>query len=269
MKDLQGKTAVVTGGASGVGRGIAEAMLAEGIRVAIADIEEDRLQATTRELGVAGFPVNVADAKSVAALADNVVSVFGSIDIVVNNAGVGAVAPIAQLTLDDWRWMLDVNLWGVIHGVHSFLPILCGNVGGGHIVNTASMSGVAPLAGMGAYAAAKSAVVALSESLAAELAAESSNVGVTTLLLGPVRSDLGRSSRNRTATYGVGALRDASLDELPVAHLPAVKSPAEVGRMTLAAIRTNSLYVFTHPELFSRVAARHAQLERACKGSQS
>src|SRR5918998_4006482 len=149
--DLEGKVAVVTGGASGIGKGIATALRDEGAQVVIADIEQGALDATAEELGVTGIRTDVSKAESVEALATEVVERFGTAHVIVNNAGIGPIGNVADLTLDDWRWIVDVNLWGVIHGVHHFLPILKANEDGGHIVNTSSVAGLVPSPGLGSY----------------------------------------------------------------------------------------------------------------------
>ena len=200
LPDLSGKVAVVTGGASGIGKGIATQLVAEGARVIIADIQRDAMAATAAEIGAAlAVQVDVSDPSSVDALARQVIETFGAVHVVCNNAGIGPLAPVADLTLDDWRWMIGVNLWGVIHGVHTFLPILKQNRDGGHIVNTASMAGLVAGPRLGAYAAAKYGVVGLTEVLAAELAADNSRVGVSVLCPGTVHTNIGNSSRNRPA----------------------------------------------------------------------
>jgi NAD(P)-dependent dehydrogenase (short-subunit alcohol dehydrogenase family) len=187
LPDLGGKVAIVTGGASGIGKGIATQLVAEGARVIIADIQRDAMAATAAEIGAAmAVHVDVSDPASVDALARQVIETFGAVHVVCNNAGIGPLAPVADLTLDDWRWMIGVNLWGVIHGVHTFLPILKQNRDGGHIVNTASMAGLVAGPRLGAYAAAKYGVVGLTEVLAAELAADNSRVGVSVLCPGTV-----------------------------------------------------------------------------------
>lgn len=172
VKDLHGKVGVVTGGASGIGKAIAAAMVAEGMQVMIADIEGDRLHSTAREIGAIACQTDVSSAQQVDALAASAIRQFGSVDVVCNNAGIGPMAPLHELTLNDWRWILDVNLWGVIHGVASFLPLLRANPAGGHIVNTASMAALMPVPGLVAYCASKYAVIGLSEAMAEDLAAE-------------------------------------------------------------------------------------------------
>src|SRR5215207_2645109 len=142
MDDLRGKVAVVTGGASGIGKAMAARFAAEGMSVVIADVEEPALAAAADELGVVGVRTDVSDAASVQALADAAVAQLGTVHLLCNNAGVGGGGRIRDLTLDDWRWIVDVNLWGVIHGIHSFLPLLLANDDGGHIVNTSALAGL-------------------------------------------------------------------------------------------------------------------------------
>ncbi|WP_345750875.1 SDR family NAD(P)-dependent oxidoreductase [Microbacterium rhizophilus] len=263
MTQISGAIAVVTGGAAGIGRGIAETLRDEGATVVIADIEQEALDRAARELGVEGVRVDVSDAASVAALAGHVVRVHGGVDIVVNNAGVGPQGRIADLTLDDWRWILDVNLLGVIHGVHAFLPLLRANPAGGHIVNTASMSAFAPMPGLGAYAASKAGVAALTEVLAAELAEDAPDIGVTLLTPGSVHTDIARSLRNRPAGTAQ-ALTDVDFAANPGKTAGAVwLTPGQVGRVVARAIRNDDFYAITHPGLLHRVETRHDGIRRA------
>lgn len=264
MKDLRGRVAVVTGGASGIGRAMAAAMIAEGMQVLIADIESDRLHRTAAEIGAAAQVVDVTRADQVAALADGVMQRFGRVDVVCNNAGIGPMAPLEQLTQADWKWMLDVNLWGVIHGISSFLPLLQANPDGGHVVNTASMAALMPVPGLVAYCASKYAVLGLSEAMAEDLAASGSAVGVSILCPGPVQTDLGTSTRNRPANLA-GALKDVKLEDSvqfqdqPVNWLGAEATAA----LVLRAIRNNERYVITHPDMIDPVLARHRAIEAA------
>jgi NAD(P)-dependent dehydrogenase (short-subunit alcohol dehydrogenase family) len=263
MTNIEGAVAVVTGGASGIGRGIAEVLAERCARVVIADIEKAAIDRATAELGVVGARVDVADPASVAALADEVMRRYGRVDIVVNNAGVGPVGPISDLTLADWDWVLDVNLRGVIHGVHTFLPLLRANAEGGHLVNTASMAAFAPLANLGAYAASKAAVAALSEVLAAELADEGSRVHVTLLTPGSVNTGISRSLRNRPAAPA-GGLQEADFAADPEKAATLVwRTPLEVGRVVARAIENDDFYAITHPNLLPRVEDRHAGIRAA------
>jgi NAD(P)-dependent dehydrogenase (short-subunit alcohol dehydrogenase family) len=266
LADLRGRVAVITGGASGIGRGIAERMLAHGMKVVIADIEEKSLTRTTQELGVFGVRTDVTDFASVATLAAATLKQFGKVDVVCNNAGIGPIARIADLTLDDWRWMINVNLWGVIHGVQAFLPILKANADGGHIVNTSSMSGLRTVPNLGAYAVTKFGVVALSEALARELAAENSRVGVSVLCPGPVRSDIGRSSRNRPKDLSEGHLTDVDIEKTPLdssVPTPRFVDASVAGDVVVEAIKRGELYAFTHPELVASANARHAAIAQS------
>jgi NAD(P)-dependent dehydrogenase (short-subunit alcohol dehydrogenase family) len=263
VTEIAGAVAVVTGGAAGIGRGIAEQLLAEGATVVIADIERQALEATAAAIGATPVAVDVSDPSSVRALAEAVTGRFGRVDIVVNNAGVGPQGRISDLTLSDWRWLLGVNLGGVINGIDAFLPHLRANPRGGHIVNTASMSAFSPLPGLGAYAASKAAVCALSEALAAELAEDGLAIGVTILAPGSVRTNIARSLRNRPAELA-GGLADVDFQADPGPTRGAVwLSPAEVGRITTRAIRNNDRYAITHPGLWGRVEGRHQALRAA------
>jgi NAD(P)-dependent dehydrogenase (short-subunit alcohol dehydrogenase family) len=263
VTEIAGAVAVVTGGAAGIGRGIAEQLLAEGATVVIADIERQALEATAAAIGATPVAVDVSDPSSVRALAEAVTGRFGRVDIVVNNAGVGPQGRISDLTLSDWRWLLGVNLGGVINGIDAFLPHLRANPRGGHIVNTASMSAFSSLPGLGAYAASKAAVCALSEALAAELAQDGLAIGVTILAPGSVRTNIARSLRNRPPELA-GGLTDVDFQADPGPTSGAVwLSPTEVGRITTRAIRGNDLYAITHPGLWGRVEARHQVLRAA------
>ena len=262
LPELRGKAAVVTGGASGIGKGIASQLIAAGMRVAIADIERDALQRTASELGATAFTADVSDAASVRALADAAVAEFGAIHVVCNNAGVGPLAPIAELTMADWDWIIGVNLYGVIHGVQAFLPILKANPDGGHIVNTASMAGLVAPPRMAAYCVTKFGVVALTEVLAAELAAEGSRVGASVLCPGTVRTSIGTSSRNRPPHLTGGGLADVdiSADDNPFYRWI---DPKDAGAVVVRAIRRGDLYALTHPEWYAMVEPRHRAIQDA------
>jgi NAD(P)-dependent dehydrogenase (short-subunit alcohol dehydrogenase family) len=256
--ELDGKVAVVTGGASGIGRGIAEALRAEGAQVVIADIEQGALDATAAELGATGIQVDVADAASVQALADEVVERFGTAHVVVNNAGIGPMCRIADLTMDDWRWMVDVNLWGVIHGIQSFLPILKANEEGGHIVNTSSMAGLMGAPNLGSYTLTKFGVLGLTEVLAIELEQDGSKVGATVLCPGTIHTNIGTSNRNRPSG-NEGNLNDVDISrEGAEVDMSAFRwmVPVEVGAIVVDAIKRGELYAITHPEWWPQLEQR-------------
>jgi NAD(P)-dependent dehydrogenase (short-subunit alcohol dehydrogenase family) len=253
--ELEGKVAVVTGGASGIGRAMAARFAADGMHVVIADVEPDALDATATELGVHAVRVDVSDEASVAALADEVVSRFGAVHVLCNNAGVGGGGRIADQTLNDWKWVIDVNLWGVVHGLHSFLPHLMVAPGGAHIVNTASMAGLASWPNIGPYCATKYAVVAISEALSTELAG--TDVGVSVLCPGVVRTNIFTSQRNRpqhlrndTQKAEARASNRQLMEQIGI-------DPSIVADRVADAIRDRQFWIFTHPELLDAVEARH------------
>jgi NAD(P)-dependent dehydrogenase (short-subunit alcohol dehydrogenase family) len=258
LADLEGKIAVVTGGASGIGKGIAQALRNEGAEVVIADIEQGALDAAAAEIGATGIRTDVSKAESVGALATEVVERFGTAHVIVNNAGIGPIGDIADLTLDDWKWIIDVNLWGVVHGVHHFLPILEGNEDGGHIVNTSSMAGLVPTPGLGSYVLTKYGVLGLTETLAQELAAKDSKVGATVLCPGTIHTNIGASSRNRPEGQD-GNLRDVDISqEGSDLDMSGVRwmVPIEVGAIVVDAIKRGELYAITHPEWWNLVEDR-------------
>jgi NAD(P)-dependent dehydrogenase (short-subunit alcohol dehydrogenase family) len=265
LADLQGKVAVVTGGASGIGKGIAEALRNEGAQVVIADIEQGALDATAEELGATGIRTDVSKSESVEALAKEVVERFGTAHVLVNNAGIGPLANIADLTLDDWQWMVGVNLWGVIHGIHHFLPILKANEDGGHIVNTSSMAGLVGMPGLGSYTLTKYGVLGLTEVLYKELADEGSKVGATVLCPGTIHTNIGTSSRNRPAG-NQGGLHDVDISqEGSEVDMSGVRwmIPIEVGAIVVDCIKTGELYALTHPDWWDMVEPRFQHIAAA------
>src|SRR5512134_171510 len=202
MEALAAKTAVVTGAASGIGLAIAKRLGAEGMRVVLADVEADALARAARELDGAGVetlavPTDVASAQQVEALAQRATDAFGAPHLVCNNAGVFAGGHCWEVSLADWKWTLDVNLWGVIHGVRSFVPRLLAHGDEAHVVNTASMAGLMSNPFSGPYTVSKHAVVALSEVLHHELTLTGTKVGVSVLCPEAVATRIGESERNR------------------------------------------------------------------------
>jgi NAD(P)-dependent dehydrogenase (short-subunit alcohol dehydrogenase family) len=254
MQELAGRVAVVTGGASGIGKAMAVRFRDAGMHVVIADVEEGALTATADELGVVGVRTDVADAASVQALADQVVERFGTAHVLCNNAGVGGGGVISSLTLNDWKWVIDVNLWGVVHGLHSFLPLLLANDDGGHVVNTASMAGLTAWPGIGPYNASKYAVVGISETLAMELG--DSPVGVSVLCPGVVNTNIFQSQRNRPES-----LRNPQRNPGARAANAQVTSmqgldPSVVADQVHDAIVERRFWILTHPELVEHVERR-------------
>ncbi len=261
MEDLRGKVAVITGGASGIGRAVAERAAAEGMKVVLGDIEEGPLKEAERELTAQGAEAlgvvtDVADVVSVRALRDRALDRFGAVHVVHNTAGVGLGGPIWEVSEEDWRWILGVNLWGVIHGVATFVPLFIAQ-GEGHVVNTASIAGLTTAPFLGPYNATKQAVVAISETLFKDLQAVGAPVGVSVLCPGFVQTRIAESDRNRPAwapdheVGGAAELRSA-VQGMVDSGIP----PGTVADRVIEAVRTNTFYILTHPELDDAVKTR-------------
>jgi NAD(P)-dependent dehydrogenase (short-subunit alcohol dehydrogenase family) len=268
MRELAGRTAFVTGGASGIGFALGRAFAEAGMKVMLADIETDALAAAVGSLhrfgsNVRGVICDVTDPVSVERAAEISYEAFGNVHVVCNNAGVVAAGGIDNISLDDWRWTLDVNLMGVLHGIRTFLPRIGAHGEGGHIVNTASMAGLISRLGFSPYAASKFAVVTMSEGLAMQL--EPLGIGVTVLCPGFVRTRIAESGRNRPDRYGPTHTHDpASAAGAAVTRLAErVESgldPSDVAARVLTAIQENELYVFTHPQFRVQVEERFATI---------
>lgn len=206
MKDFKDKTAVITGGASGIGRAMGELFLAQGMNVVLADIEQKALGATVTALKAGGgrcigVLTDVSKAGDVQGLADAALAEFGAIHIACNNAGVFAGGLLWEQSLADFQWQMDVNVWGVIHGIRTFVPIMAGQDSACHIVNTASMAAVTAMPYSGIYHMTKHAVLGLSESLYHELAFHVPNVKVSVLCPEAINTGIARSERNRPSAY--------------------------------------------------------------------
>lgn len=263
FNDLDGKVAVVTGGASGIGKALARQLIAQGMQVVIADIEQEVLLQAAAELGATPVRADVSSPSSVEHLAAEAMRRFGTIHVLCNNAGVASLARIADMKLPDWDWLLNVNLKGVIHGVTTFLPILKRNPDGGHIINTSSLSGFACTPGLGGYTVTKFAVLALTETLALELAEESSKVGITALCPGTVHTNLGSSSRNRPVALADAGLVDSDLEKTAYGAQFRWLDPDTVGAIAVSAMRRGDLYAFTHPDMRGPVDDRHHRIALA------
>ena len=262
MEHLQGKVAVITGGASGIGKAVAAKAAAEGMKVVIGDIEEGALKEAERDLAAGGADVlavvaDVSDAASVRELRDRALDRFGAVHLVHNNAGVGTGGPIWEIPEADWRWILGVNLWGVVHGIATFVPLLI-EQGEGHVVNTASIAGLTTAPFLGPYNATKQAVVAISETLYKDLQiAGVTGVGVSVLCPGFVQTRIAESDRNRPAwaperdVEGAPEMR-AAIQAMVDGGIPT----AAVADRVLGAVRTNAFYILTHPELNEAVRTR-------------
>ena len=252
MQELDGRVALITGGGGGIGRAIALTLAGEGMRVVVADVERDAAEAVAAELAASGAEasaetVDVSDPAAVEALAERCDERYGGVDVLCNHAGVVGPTPIGPASLDNWRWVVDVNVLGLVHAIHAFVPRMLARIGdeGGeaHVVNASSIAGL--LAGgrweISAYRASQLAIVGMSRDLRNELAG--SGIGVTVLCPGAVATRMWQAGRNRPAERGGPETyqRPSGLDGRVI-------DPLEVGRRTLHAIRENQLYAITHPE---------------------
>jgi NAD(P)-dependent dehydrogenase (short-subunit alcohol dehydrogenase family) len=261
-----GRVAVVTGAASGIGRALAEAFAGAGSAVVVADLdgaEAEEVAACIRDAGgeAEAVQVDVSDAAAVDQLAATTLEQFERVDVLCNNAGVSTFNLLRDQTLDDWHWVFDVNLWGVIHGLQSFVPIMRSQGTPAHIVNTASIAGLlSGVAFIGPYAATKVAVVSISETLSQELAIEQARIGVSVLCPSSVDTRVMESERGRPRAYGVEhrtemaesvrlAIRDSFTG-------PSGLTPAAVADRTLEAIRAGRFWIVTHPGERAAVDAR-------------
>jgi NAD(P)-dependent dehydrogenase (short-subunit alcohol dehydrogenase family) len=256
VRDLRGKVAVVTGGASGIGRALADRFGAEGMRVAVADVEEETLRAAEHELAGAGVEVlavatDVSLAESVDELARRTLERFGAVHVVCNNAGVSASGPSWEMPLASWEWVLGVNLWGVIHGLRAFVPIMV-EQGEGHVVNTASVAGLRAAPSTAAYSASKHAVVAISESLHHELAMAGSAVRVSALCPDWVATRILDADRNWLPRLGAPPERAVDparevVREWARQQVASGAAPADVAGLVVDAIRAERFWVLTDP----------------------
>jgi NAD(P)-dependent dehydrogenase (short-subunit alcohol dehydrogenase family) len=265
MKDLDQRVAVVTGAASGIGYALAERFADEGMRVVLADVEDEALARASESLNARGATTlavrtDVSQARDVEALAEATLARFGAVHVLCNNAGVGGdAAPTWELPLETWRWVLEVNFWGVVHGVRTFVPIMLRQNTEGHIVNTASMAGHLSMPLLSPYHATKFAVVSLTESLHYELALAEAKLRASVLCPGFVRTNIMDSARNRpehlcaplpTAEASQALL--GAFQSVVAAGIP----PSVVAERVVEAIREERFYVFPHPEMLVAVRAR-------------
>jgi NAD(P)-dependent dehydrogenase (short-subunit alcohol dehydrogenase family) len=257
VNTLEGRVAVVTGGGSGIGLGMAEAFTTAGMSVVVADIDGGRIERAAHRLRDAGasnvlaVPTDVRDPAAVTALAQRAVEAFGAVHVLCNNAGIGAIGRQWQISLDDWNAVLGVNLLGVVHGVHAFMPILV-EQDEAHVVNTASMSGLISSPGMGAYVTSKHAVVGLTKSLRADLAGRWPHVGVTLVCPGQIATNLADNVRTR------GTPQDAARVQALRENLAGAMPPRAVGDMVLDAIRNQVFWVL--PNGMPHLGALDAEL---------
>ncbi len=270
MRDLEGKVAFVTGGASGIGLGIAKKLLDAGMKVVIADLRQDHIDEARawfeeRQQGrnVHFIRLDVTDRAAMAAAADETEQVFGKLHVAVNNAGVGIEGPLKDATYDDWDFGLGVNLGGVVNGVQTFVPRIRKHGEGGHVVNTASLAALVVMpAHMTMYATAKAAVVAMSEAMRTELGQD--GIGVSVLCPGPIKSNIHQLSQNRPEQFKPsGGFAEAAerLGQRQVSDL--WMEPEQVGDMVLKAIRNDEPYIITHGEWAGAVTSRYEAIMAA------
>jgi NAD(P)-dependent dehydrogenase (short-subunit alcohol dehydrogenase family) len=265
MEDLSGAGAVITGGASGIGFATARDLGERGARVLLADVEETALASAVDELEVAGVEAHgvVCDVRSleqVEGLAAESFARLGAVHVVFNNAGVAVSGSIVEMRHDDWRWVIDVDLWGPIHGVEAFVPRMVEQGQGGHVLFTASYAGLVPNVGLGPYCVAKYGVVALAEVLQREL--RPSGIGVSVLC--PMRVDTGifESERNRAPEYGAPTHVTNVPDEDDGAA-GRILDVSDVAAMTVDAILANRLYVLPHEESRASIRKRFERIDRS------
>jgi len=263
MQDLAGKTAFITGGASGIGLSMAKSFLGAGMRVVIADVDEKALAAAATQLKGANtdlltVQLDVTNRAQFKEVADKVESEFGTVDVLCNNAGVYRGGTMDAVSYEDWDWVMGVNVGGVINGVQTFVERMKARGTGGHIVNTSSMAGMTTSPGLGVYNASKFAVVGMSEAMQGDLAED--NIGVSVLCPGMVRTRILESERTRPEGFApeqeAAELAAQAHNEVMQMAMGTGIDPDEVGEMVLQGVKTNQLYLFSHPEFKEATAAR-------------
>ncbi len=265
MKDFQGKVAVITGGASGLGRAMAERFAREGMSIVLADVEPDALAKAAAEMKAAGARVvgvrtDVSKAADVEALAQQTLAAFGGVHVLANNAGVAEGGSVWDNTVADWEWVLGVNVWGVIHGVRVFTPIMLKQGSEGHIINTASVAGLISPPGMGIYCVSKHAVVTLTECLHHDLAQKTDKLKCSVLCPAYVPTGIADSGRNRPAALKETRKKSAADLALDASLKKAVQSgkltAADVAQKVYEAVRDERFYILTHPKIKASIQWR-------------
>ena len=267
MKEFKGKVAVITGAASGIGRGIAEHCVQKELKVVLADIEETALRETEKTLQAKGATVlairtDVSKANDIETLARKTLDTFGAVHLLFNNAGVQTRRTIWESTLTDWEWVINVNLWGVIHGIRVFVPIMLLQQTECHIVNTASIAGLTSGPLMGTYRVTKHGIVSLSETLYLELQQRNAPIGVSVLCPSFVRSQLNEAERNRPGDLLNSPRKNSTtpeeqaLERLFQEMNQIGMSPEQCAELVFKAIQQNTFYILTHPESITAIQQR-------------
>ena len=259
--DLMGKVAVVTGAASGIGRELALACAADGARLAIADVDEKGLAETARLLPPACEWIqarcDVSKASDLESLARKTYERFGAAHVVFNNAGVAVSGPVWSAPLDEWKWVMDVNLMGVVHGIRAFVPRMLEAKTEGHVVNTASVAGLLSVPGSGVYCASKHAVVTLSECLHHDLRMANSTIGVSVLCPAWVPTGIADAERNRPAELSARNPHASLYEENVRKAVASGKvTAAQVARITVDAVKANRFYVLPHQKIKASIESR-------------
>jgi len=260
MKHLSGRVAFVTGGSSGIGLGIVKALAREGMRVAFSYRRQDHLDEAMAHFEKEPIKLDVTDRAGMAAAKVEVERVYGPVAVLVNNAGVGLFGLVEQASYGDWDWLMSVNVGGVVNALVTFLPDMIASGRDGHIVNVASMGGIAALGSAGIYTTTKFAVVGLSEALRTDLIGRP--VGVSVYCPGMVKSNIGDAGRMRDERY-----KDSGYTSPPPPDGPSFMDHAmdavDAGLHVVRGIRENQLYILSHPEFREILRARHGKIERS------
>jgi NAD(P)-dependent dehydrogenase (short-subunit alcohol dehydrogenase family) len=264
MKELEGKTAVITGAASGLGWALAERLAGEGMNLVLADIEQQALASAAARLTDEGHAVlavntDVSQWDQVKSLADRSIQHFGNVHLLCNNAGVAVGGPIWELTLQDWEWVLGVDLWSVIYGIKAFVPHMRSHGEPAHVVNTASIAGQITVGGLAPYTTSKFGVVAISETLHHELTAEGSAVKVSVLCPGFVKTGIDKSDRNRPEALGETLTDNEDkerVQQLFTAFVEAGTGAAEIIDQVIDAIRAEQFWILPHRDLDPAIRSR-------------
>src|SRR5271168_4856148 len=266
MSGFEYKSAVITGGANGIGLATATELARRGVRLVLADVDKPALEQAVAHLQGQGFEAHgvmcdVRYLEEMTHLADEAFRLLGQVDVVFSNAGIVVAGPIASMTHEDWRWVIDIDLWGSIHAVEAFLPRLLEQGTGGHIAFTASFAGLVPNAGLGAYCVAKYGVVGLAETLAREV--KDNGIGVSVLCPMVVETKLlSNSEQIRGADYGLSSTPDVTGGLGPLPAQDDTLEVDDVARLTADAILANRLYILPHTAARASVRRRFERIDR-------